>query len=180
MDVVDLIILITFTVIVISMVWARIFFFKVESQASKMISYINDPAVFMQIGGFYYLFFQAESYFYDWRLAEFFYAIGLGLFYWAIVTAKSLSFAGGDNANRLVTSGPYGLVRHPCYLSYLLFWIGNCVLFSTPVIWVSFVVLFFVYVYSASNEEAQIQSGILRKEYEVYKSKVGRFFPKLL
>lgn len=179
MSAVDLTLLVTFTVIVASLIWARIFYFKVQSKVSKIISYINDPAAFVQMGSFYYYLYRSQSYEFDWRLAELLFMIGLGLFYWAVFTAKSLSFASGANSGDLITSGPYSLVRHPCYLSYILFWFGNCLLFATTLLWVSFLALLCVYVYSASNEESNILRSDLGAEYSTYKSRVGMFLPKL-
>lgn len=168
-----------FSIVVMSLIWARIYFFKVQSRGSRLISLINDPAVLIQMAGFYYCLFNSETFYLDWRIAFSLYVAGLIIFYWAIKTAKILSFANSESIGGLITSGPYSIVRHPCYLSYMLFWLGNCLLFAVPLIWISFIALVCVYGYSARNEERYILRSHLGYEYAKYKNTVGMFLPKI-
>jgi len=178
MEAANVIIFSTFTLIVASMIWARIYFFKVESEGARFVSYFNDPAVAIQMGGFYYCIFTLDSYWIDWKISELLFLVGIVMFFWAMRTAKQLDFANSSRFGGLVTNGPFAYVRHPCYSSYMLFWIGNSILFQMPIIWIATVVLILVYAYSAKQEEDQIMSGILAKEYEEYRNKVGMFWPK--
>ncbi len=179
MDFAALAICIIFSTIVISFIGARLFFFKINSQGSRYISLLNDPAVCIQMGAFYYYVFGSEPFWVDWRIVATLYLSGLGLFYWSIWTAKSLSFANSNIGTTLVTSGPYAIVRHPCYVSYSLIWIANGLLTNSPVIWISFAALVCVYTYSAASEEKYMLGSPLASEYREYKSKVGMFIPKL-
>jgi protein-S-isoprenylcysteine O-methyltransferase Ste14 len=77
----------------------------------------------------------------------------------------------------LVTSGPYALVRHPMYIGNVLWLFGLALLIDS---WEA-IGLFFVcaalQVCRAFYEESLLQSTFL--EYTNYKSRVGRFFPRL-
>lgn len=179
MEVEKLVLMVVFTSIVIALLWARIYFFKVNSHVSKLVSYVNDPAVLIQMAGFYYYLFVLEEFHLDWRIAILIYLSGLILFVWALVTARQLDFASSNREGKLISNGPYAFVRHPCYVSYILFWLGSCLLLSELLMWVSFVILIWVYAYSARSEESQILQSHLREDYLVYKSRVGMFLPKL-
>ena len=80
---------------------------------------------------------------------------------------------------KLRTSGIYGLVRHPIYLSELLWPLGLAIIFHsvygvalTPLWWLAFLI-------HALSEEADLERT-LGKEYLEYEKKVrGRIFPGL-
>ena len=58
------------------------------------------------------------------------YACALGLFWWSIKvnSSKPLSAAfSPDSPQHLVKQGPYRLIRHPFYCSYLLMWTAGVV-----------------------------------------------------
>jgi protein-S-isoprenylcysteine O-methyltransferase Ste14 len=179
MDVSTFLLQVIFFVVVVSLVAARVFFFKVQSRSSRMVSYINDPAVVIQIASFYYCSTYDVPYFFDWRFVVVLFLIGLALFYWSILTAKSLNFANSGSSGDLITSGPYAVVRHPLYLSYFLFWAGNSLLYFHWIAILALLILSCVYVYSARNEEAYLLEGEAGAGYRAYQAKVGMFFPKL-
>ena len=179
MEVERLVLVFVFTLIVVALIWARIYFFKVNSQASRKVSYINDPAVLIQMLGFYYYVINLEEFFLDWRVVVFIYLSGLVLFIWALASAKQLDFANSGRDGELITRGPYAIVRHPCYLAYILFWLGNSLLIFVPVMWASSFILVWIYVYSARKEEVYLLQSPLGTDYLEYKSRVGMFLPKL-
>lgn len=116
--------------------------------------------------------------------------IGLGLeitatvlFWWAISASRKarLRFAfDPDKPDSLVTIGPYRLVRHPFYTSYIIFWTGWAI--ATWTVWAAFPVLAFVviYVVAAKGEESKFAATPLAAEYEAYRRRTGFLFPKLV
>ncbi len=81
-------------------------------------------------------------------------------------------------AQRLATWGPYALVRNPLYVANGLLglgwaWMsGNA---ATVIFLVSFYVLYDLLIVP---HEEEFLSGKFGQEYEDYKKRVGRFFPK--
>lgn len=111
------------------------------------------------------------------------YVVAIGLFWWAVCVnrarplAACYSTAGTLNLN---TRGPYQLVRHPFYSSYLLAWLSGMI--ATEDYWVllpTVMVMFTIYVTAALREEREYEHGPLATEYRLYSSRTGQFFPKV-
>ncbi|PTM96465.1 methyltransferase family protein [Mycoplana dimorpha] len=114
--------------------------------------------------------------------------VGLGLeiaaallFWWAISASRTarLRYAfDPDKPDSLVTVGPYRLVRHPFYTSYIIFWAGWAV--ATWTLWSILPVLAFVviYVVAARGEEAKFAATPLAAEYAAYRRRTGFLVPK--
>ncbi|HVK90850.1 MAG TPA: isoprenylcysteine carboxylmethyltransferase family protein [Mycoplana sp.] len=114
--------------------------------------------------------------------------VGLGLeivaallFWWAISASRKarLRYAfDPDKPDSLVTVGPYRLVRHPFYTSYIIFWAGWAV--ATWTLWSILPVLAFVviYVVAAKGEEAKFAATPLAAEYAAYRRRTGFLVPK--
>ncbi|OGO40164.1 MAG: hypothetical protein A2Z04_04775 [Chloroflexi bacterium RBG_16_57_9] len=95
----------------------------------------------------------------------------------AALSVLGRSFSLTPEARRLVTAGPYAIVRHPVYLgealasagmvvqSYSLFALGVCLAF----VWVQ--------IQRMKYEETVL--GQVFPEYEAYKLKTARLFPKV-
>ena len=83
-----------------------------------------------------------------------------------------------DNPNNLVTTGPYGLVRHPQYSSGIVFLIGWFLAWGGiySLIILPFIIL--VIFIQARIEEKYILENKFREEYTNYKKNVGMFLPK--
>lgn len=77
--------------------------------------------------------------------------------------------------NRLVTTGVYGLVRHPLYSSQLFAAFGWAVFSLSLSHMVLFVVAFLFFNYKASKEEAWLTEK--HPEYITYARKVKKFIP---
>lgn len=92
--------------------------------------------------------------------------------------APAIAFTSGP-PDRLLMQGPYRYVRHPFYLSYILFWAG--VLVASPGIFtlIACVVMLALYVKAAKFEEAAIMNSTLAAEYALYKNRTGMFLPGL-
>lgn len=104
------------------------------------------------------------------------------LFAWAARTNRTrpLGLAFGPGAPvHLQTAGPYALVRHPFYTSYLLAFAGGWLAAGTP--WLAPAVLLggATYLGAARGEERAFLSGPLREPYLAYARRVGMFLPRL-
>jgi protein-S-isoprenylcysteine O-methyltransferase Ste14 len=80
----------------------------------------------------------------------------------------------------LIQNGPYRFVRHPFYVSYLLFWAGWSVatwsVMAIPVPPI-FLVLYWL---AARMEERNFVASSFSATYGEYRSRVGFFFPRRL
>ncbi|WP_052715639.1 methyltransferase family protein [Devosia chinhatensis] len=84
-----------------------------------------------------------------------------------------------EHPHSLVEQGPYRLVRHPFYVSYSIFWFGWAV--ATWSIWAvpSVVILLWLYIAAARQEEQNFAASPLSEQYRAYRSRTGFFLPRL-
>ncbi len=111
------------------------------------------------------------------------YCTALGLFWWTIASHRVQPLAACFSRNEelhLVQHGPYRLVRHPFYCSYLLTWLAGAVATLNPVLGLTFVVMFFLYLAAARNEESKFATSSLAEAYSQYRRSTGQFFPSPL
>jgi protein-S-isoprenylcysteine O-methyltransferase Ste14 len=95
---------------------------------------------------------------------------------WALLTLKR-SFSVFPEARKLVTHGPYGLVRHPLYAVYLV----TYVLVAAPRIGPLAVLLAAVGI-AGQMMRARREEEVLRRafpEYDDYAARVPRYLPRL-
>ncbi|MHA2116052.1 MAG: methyltransferase family protein [Candidatus Thorarchaeota archaeon] len=79
---------------------------------------------------------------------------------------------------KLITSGPYGRVRHPLYSAHNLFNLGMIFLTANiPLIFFAIIGVPIVYVRIRDEERMMVEK--FGREYEEYKMRTGRIFPKL-
>lgn len=171
--------LIIYISIVHSYIWARLKFFKISSSKSRIGSIVYDPLVAVQIVTTIYL----VSKFQDYSIARYFvagtaYSLSLFFFWWAIGSCSRLDFALSNNVGNLMTSGPFGIVRHPFYVSYIVTWATSTLLFPSIPLWTTLILLGVFYCYAAVREEQSIQDSKFGNEYREYKNEVGMFLPK--
>jgi protein-S-isoprenylcysteine O-methyltransferase Ste14 len=78
----------------------------------------------------------------------------------------------------VVRQGPYRVVRHPFYSSYMLFWLGWSV--AAWSVWAlpPLLVMLAVYVLAARGEEAKFARSPFAAEYRAYRDEVGMFWPR--
>lgn len=114
--------------------------------------------------------------------------VGLGL----VVLGAAVNIAGrfhlgGNWANQatvyrdqgLITTGLYGVVRHPLYASLIAMGVGASMAFRN---WVGLVAVLLIF-RTAMAQRAELEEQMLEErfpEYGPYKSRVGRFFPKCI
>jgi protein-S-isoprenylcysteine O-methyltransferase Ste14 len=79
---------------------------------------------------------------------------------------------------RLIRKGPFALIRHPLYVSYILILTGlSGILLS---FWILIPALFvMIGIYPSAKAEEDILIEQLGDEYLTYKKDVGMFFPKI-
>jgi protein-S-isoprenylcysteine O-methyltransferase Ste14 len=114
------------------------------------------------------------------ELAAALYVGGIILFWWTIRTHRrrppSLAYS-HDAPEHLVERGPYGVIRHPFYAAYMLFWTGG---YLATLRWTSLapaLVLLASYELSARQEERKFASSDLAEEYARYTARTGRYIP---
>ena len=86
------------------------------------------------------------------------------------------AFSPDDPLHR-VQQGPYHVVRHPLYCSYLLVWIAGVV--ATDRLWLipTALAMGIVYARAAGMEEGEFARSSLAGAYQNYQSRTGMFFP---
>jgi protein-S-isoprenylcysteine O-methyltransferase Ste14 len=84
-----------------------------------------------------------------------------------------------DAPQQIVTWGPYGRVRHPFYVSFLLLMVGTVI--AVPHLGTLACLGFAVVVLSltAAREERRLLASDLGHEYADYLKRTGRFIPRL-
>lgn len=169
-----------FSTTVAILIWARYKYFGAASNTELRASRVYDPAATVHLFlAIWYLLMPtgmndtALPYTLTLNTA------GISLFMWCIISAKDLNFATAGSNDLIITSGPFNIVRHPLYVSYLLIWTSNTLLFNSPTLWIRLTFMLAFYLFSAKREEELLINGKCSREYELYKSKVGMFFPRV-
>jgi protein-S-isoprenylcysteine O-methyltransferase Ste14 len=106
----------------------------------------------------------------------------IALFEWARRSTRQRFFSyaySTDTPEFLWTSGPYAYIRNPFYTSYIVSYVGAVMLFPSiqAAIVASGLILFFVG--AAIREERKFARSPLAVEYEAFKGRTGRFFPRV-
>lgn len=110
------------------------------------------------------------------------YACAIALFLWAIRATRHKNFLPSFSdvvPNALTVEGPYRFVRHPFYVSYLLYHLGNAVATVSWLPWAMLALMLTIYVLAALNEETHLAKGAYREAYAAYKRRTGMFFPRV-
>jgi protein-S-isoprenylcysteine O-methyltransferase Ste14 len=171
---------VAFSISIVSLIWARYFFFVVRPNKGLTIARFYDATVSIQILVTYYNFLFAVPKPLGVQIAAMVsYFSATLLFLWSIRTAKKLDFAFSDSVGKLITNGPFKLVRHPFYTSYIVVWATNTILFNSIILWISFLALVVFYYRSAQKEENLILNSPFAEDYILMRKDVGMFLPKV-
>jgi protein-S-isoprenylcysteine O-methyltransferase Ste14 len=103
------------------------------------------------------------------------------LFFAAMAASRdaNLRFAfAPEQPHTLVQEGPYKLVRHPFYVSYLLLWLGWTIAVATIWAWPLFLIVLALYWGAARMEENKFSQTAMAEAHAEYKRRVGFFWPK--
>lgn len=79
---------------------------------------------------------------------------------------------------KLITTGPFAVVRHPFYIAYSLAWLAAPVATHGPVITISGLLAVGLYVFAARREERQLEAHF-GDAYRVYRAKAGGVLPSI-
>lgn len=170
-----------YLLIILSLIWGRLFFFKMSSGTPKILAYSYDLAVAVQMLDTVYNFNNVTDVTkLMGLLTPALYLLSLVIFWSSILTAKSLDFAFSNNVGNIVTTGPFNFFRHPFYVSYMIAWWGSTVLFNSVLLWLSAIYLTVFYVISAKKEEKTILGSGQSEQYQLYQKKTGMFFPRII
>ena len=90
----------------------------------------------------------------------------------------SLYIAGYKN-QKLVTAGPYSMMRNPLYFFSMLGFIGFGFLTKSIILPIVFGVIFVMYYINVMRKEERDLSRIFGAEYKTYQGSVPLFFPKI-
>ncbi|PWZ02495.1 hypothetical protein BCV70DRAFT_214052 [Testicularia cyperi] len=124
-------------------------------------------------------------------------AYGITFFFWAQYTIKKTTalsaFFSSDAPEKLITTGPWALVRNPNYSAYLATYLAGFILTSSSnhpdhqhpfftshaggITLSSFLVAFTVFYQAIREEEAKFAVSKLRGQYETYKKQVWMLLP---
>ena len=86
--------------------------------------------------------------------------------------------SGLSEEHRLIKKGPFGIIRHPLYVSYIFILLGLSLTLLTY--WILIPALFVIIgIYSTAKAEEELLIEQFGEEYIKYKQKVGMFFPKI-
>lgn len=109
-----------------------------------------------------------------------FYVSSLGVYWWAVHSTRTarlpLAFSQA-RPGQLVMEGPYRWVRHPFYVSYLLYWVAGVFAAQAWPLLLSVIVMGTLYRRAASQEEAEMLQSDQADTYRDYAGRVGRFIP---
>lgn len=105
-------------------------------------------------------------------------ASGYFIFIWSVISRGrySVSWEMPEN-HTLITWGPYHYVRHPSYLGYFLMFFGFLLLWTNLFTLIPLIAIPGYYRITYAEEELLTMK--FGDEYREYKSKTGRFFPKI-
>ncbi len=106
-------------------------------------------------------------------------AVGAILMAWALVYFRSWRFrAKLEDDHRLVTGGPFRMLRHPIYMGLNLLALGSAVWIPTALVWIGFVLMIV-----GSDLRARAEEKILEEAfgapYRDYCARTRRFLPWL-
>lgn len=107
--------------------------------------------------------------------------LSLALFAWAIGASRAarLTYAfEKDEPQMLLRRGPYRVIRHPFYTSYILFWAGSSLATLSPLCAVLALALAALFTTAARAEEGKFRQSSLSADYEAYRRQAGLFWPR--
>lgn len=111
-------------------------------------------------------------------LSRFMLGTGIGLFIWAAWTMRTSKLSPMPEVKKhakLITNGPYEILRHPMYSAILLI-TGSLVLeFFTLLRLIAFILLSGILLYKLRYEERLLERHF--PEYKTYKKKTSRLIP---
>ncbi len=116
-----------------------------------------------------------------WPVALALFIGSMMVFGWAVRSTQkdrpTLAFT-EDAPSFLLHDGPYRYVRHPFYLSYLMFWLGTALATTGVWPWLVPLLMLAIYAHAAKREEQKFARSDLAAAYRAYCVKAGMFLPR--
>lgn len=82
-----------------------------------------------------------------------------------------------QNEHRLITAGPYGVMRHPIYTA-MIFWSVGLAMLTAHAFFVAFTILVIVWMSPRIAKEEKMMVDHFGEAYLDYMKTTGRYFPK--
>jgi protein-S-isoprenylcysteine O-methyltransferase Ste14 len=98
----------------------------------------------------------------------------------AVVDRNFYVALAGEVPAAVCDAGPYRLVRHPFYLSYMIAFIGVAVAFPSLIVCGVCLLNIGLFVYMAFDDERVLLASDIGIEYGSYRRRIGMFVPWLL
>ncbi|NEE02591.1 methyltransferase family protein [Phytoactinopolyspora halotolerans] len=107
-------------------------------------------------------------------------AAGISLLVWAESVMRGYAAVSGATVgHRLVTAGPYRLMRHPIYTAMIAVAVGTSLVFASWLLAAMAALSIALHLWWATAEERLLASDAqLGAEYRMYASRTGRFLPR--
>lgn len=164
-----------------SFVWAVFFFFQTKGSSGrlgkKIISFCGSIAIVASI--YTAIIFPTPNF--NWLTASItLFIVAILLFWWSAWTVRNrkLDFAfSSSHPTFVIRSGPFRIVRHPFYLSYVCAWIGACCATELQSLTVVPILMSILYFLAARSEEQAFHFGEKSTEYQEYRKKTPMFIP---
>jgi len=85
---------------------------------------------------------------------------------------------GEDRPRKVISTGVFKYIRHPLYMSSILFYLALIISTASIISLFLWIVIFIFYDYIAGYEE-KVMEMKFGEEYRIYKQKTGKWLPKL-
>ncbi len=113
-----------------------------------------------------------------WGAGLVIFSLGVVLHGWSRVVRQEMATSWEmSTSHRLVTDGPYRVIRHPSYLSYFMTFCGMFLMLPTPV--TLFMLTGIPAYYSVAVTEERLLILHFGDVYREYMSRTGRFIPRV-
>lgn len=83
----------------------------------------------------------------------------------------------GEVPGAVCDEGPYRIIRHPFYMSYMLTFVGVAVAFPSPIVCGVCLLNIGLFVYMAFDDEKSLLASALGAGYGAYRLRIGMFVP---
>lgn len=97
----------------------------------------------------------------------------------AMIVWSIKSLPAQDRGNKLCTSGAFRYMRHPLYAAFLSVFDFGLAVFLNSWLFIAWAALLHPIWYFLVSYEEKLMIDIFKDEYERYREKTGRFFPKI-
>jgi protein-S-isoprenylcysteine O-methyltransferase Ste14 len=107
------------------------------------------------------------------------YAATMFIWAWRMNAAQPLRFIfSASTPTHLMQIGPYAIVRHPLYSSYIAGWIASVLVTQSPVVFLLAAGFSCIYLFGAVREEKQFARTPWAEAYQAYVQSTGMIIPR--